>query len=155
MSGNAHERMIELLDEAGQTYFTAMQTGLKIQEDVSRWWTDHAKSAKAPVGMGMDGQQAMNEAIKQWQSHAEKAMTMMEQRTQESIELLNKAFAVGQADSVDAAQKKLNELWETSLKSMRDNVQATLQANEQMAKALMDIVNQQAGADAKSAGAHE
>jgi flagellar biosynthesis/type III secretory pathway protein FliH len=153
MAGNAHERMIELLDEAGQTYFNAMRTGLQIQEDVSKWWSEQARSAEMPAGMGGDPEQAMGEAFKQWQANAERALQMMEQRTQQSIELLNKAFAVGQADSIEAAQKKLNELWESSLKSMRENVQATLKANEQIAEAMMQMARKQSGKSGKAASA--
>lgn len=141
MSGNAHERMIELLDEAGQTYFKAMENGLQIQRDVTRWWSDQARTV--PTNWSIDPQQTLAEAVKQWHANAEQALRTMEQRTQQSLDLLNKAFTVGQAGSIEAAQKKLNELWEASLKTMRDNVQATLAANEQMAAALMELVSKQ------------
>lgn len=144
MSGNAHERMIELLDEAGQTYFKAMETSLQIQREVSDWWSDQVKAT--PNGWPLDPQQSLSEGVKQWHAHAERAMQTIEQSTQQSVDLLNKAFKVGQAGSVEAAQKKLNELWESSLKAMRDNVQATLSANEQLADALMQFAGRQAQA---------
>ncbi len=146
MSGNAHERMIELLDEAGQTYFKAMQTGLQVQQDVANWWSD--QMASAPTA-DLDLQVVITDAVNQWKSNAEKSLAMMEQSANQSVDLLNKAFAVGQADSIEAAQQKLNELWEQSLKTMQDNVQATLTANEQFAQAWMDLSKKQAAQQAE------
>lgn len=147
MSGNAHERMIELLDEAGQTYFKAMQSGLQIQQDVASWWSDQIASSQTP---DFDPQVVVTDAVKQWKENAEKSLSFMERSANQSIDLLNKAFAVGQADSVEAAQQKLNELWEQSLQAIQDNVQTTLQANEQFAQAFADMAKksgQAAGAE--------
>ncbi len=143
MPGNAHDRMIELLDEAGQTYFKTMKTGLKLQEDVSGWWSDQVKSVNGQADWTKQPREAMAETIRQWQKNAEATLQHMEKSTQESIELLNKAFAVGQADSIEAAQQKLNELWESSLNTMRDNVQSTLKANAQFAEAWMEMASKQ------------
>ena len=142
MSGNAHERMIELLDEAGQTYFQAMKSGLKMQQDVAAWWSDRVKAAGDD--RGFDGQQMAAEAMKQWQANADRAMALMEASTKQSMDLLGKAFTVGQADSVEAAQKKLNELCESSLQAMQDNMRATIDANKQIAEAWMKLADRQA-----------
>lgn len=144
MPGNAHERMIELLDEAGQTYFKAMKTGLKLQEDASTWWSDQLKSVNGSAEWLNKPREVMTEAINQWQKNAETTLELMEKSTQESLELLNKAFAVGQADSIEAAQQKLNELWESSLNTMRENVQTTLKANAKFAEMWMEMASKQA-----------
>ncbi|MEZ6190391.1 MAG: hypothetical protein R3C45_03775 [Phycisphaerales bacterium] len=143
MSGNAHDRMIELLDEAGQAYFKTMKSGLKLQEDVTQWWTDQTRSVNGSADWMKKPKEALDQLVRQWQENAEQSLKAMEKNTQQSIELLNKAFAVGQADSVEAAQKKLNELWESSLEAMRANVQSTLQANAKVAEAWMDLVSKQ------------
>lgn len=143
MSGNAHDRMIELLDEAGQAYFKTMKSGLKLQEDVTQWWTDQTRSVNGSADWMKKPKEALDRLVRQWQENAEQSLKAMEKNTQQSIELLNKAFAVGQADSVEAAQKKLNELWESSLEAMRANVQSTLQANAKVAEAWMDLVSKQ------------
>ncbi len=143
MSGNAHDRMIELLDEAGQAYFNTMKTGLKVQEDVTSWWTDQVTSVNGSADWTKKLKVVLTQAISQWQDNTEKSLKQMEKNTQQSIDLLNKAFEVGQADSIEAAQKKLNELWETSLDAMRSNVQSTLKANAQVAKAWMELAAKQ------------
>jgi hypothetical protein len=135
MSGNAHDRMIELLDEAGQAYFKTMKSGLKLQEDVTQWWTDQTRSVNGSADWMKKPKEALDQLVRQWQENAEQSLKAMEKNTRQSIDLLNKAFAVGQADSVEAAQKKLNELWESSLEAMRANVQSTLQANAKVAQA--------------------
>jgi len=144
MPGNAHDRMIELLDEAGQTYKKTMKAGLKVQEDVVSWWSDQVNSVNGASDWSIRPKEVMTEAVSQWQANAEKSLEVMEKNTQESIELLNKAFEVGQADSIEAAHKKINELWESSLTAMRANVQSTLKANAQVAEAWMKLATKQA-----------
>jgi hypothetical protein len=135
--------MIELLDEAGQAYFKTMKSGLKLQEDVTQWWTDQTRSVNGSADWMKKPKEALDQLVRQWQENAEQSLKAMEKNTRQSIDLLNKAFAVGQADSVEAAQKKLNELWESSLEAMRANVQSTLQANAKVAEAWMELVSKQ------------
>ncbi len=149
MPGNAHERMIELLDEAGQTYFQAMKSGLQIQQDVASWWSDQLADAQSN---GNNPQVVITEAVEQWKQNAQQSLSMMEQGTHQSLDLLNKAFEVGHAESIEAAQKKLNELWQQSLQAVQDNVQSTLEANERFAKVWVDLARKQGAQSADSAG---
>ncbi len=146
MTGNAHERMIELMDEAGQCYFSAVKSGMKLQQEVADWWAQHA-AVEAPSG-GFDPKALADEAITKWKAASDDAIAMMEQGAKKSLDLLNRAFEVGQTDSLQAAQKKLNELWESSIKTAQDNVKEMLSANEKVAKAWMEVAQRKSEAAA-------
>lgn len=131
MSGNSHARMVELLDEAQQTYFNALKTGMQLQEDVTGWWSQQFKAMPNPAA-DFDPQAVTAQAMQKIQENAEKQLAMMEAATRQSVDLLNQAFTVGQADSLEAGQAKLRELWESSMQVMRSNLQAMVDANTKM-----------------------
>jgi hypothetical protein len=119
----------EVLDQAAQTYFGAVRTGLKLQEDIATRWVNLFTKADSGEYLPLAFQQAVNEAVPLVQKQTEDALKLIEKGTRQSLDLLAQAFETGQAESPAKAQARLEELWEASLTTLRDNARAMVQAN--------------------------
>jgi hypothetical protein len=140
MSDKTKNPMSELMEQALRNYEQALQSGLKLQEESSKWWSDFL------------GQTAASDWQKRWKSTAnqtipivqkrmEDSLRLLEQSSRTSLDLLKQAFAVSANDSTASAQTKLQELWEASLEALRNNAQAVAQANGKFVESWVQLVS--------------
>jgi hypothetical protein len=125
----------DVLDQAAQTYFGAVRSGLKLQEDMAARWVNLFTKADGGDYLPLAFQQAVNEAVPLLQKQTDDAMKMIEKGTRQSLDLLTQAFESGQAESPAKAQARLEELWEGSLTLLRDNARAMVHANGRVMEA--------------------
>jgi hypothetical protein len=69
----------------------------------------------------------------------EETLRLMEQSGRTSMDLLKQALEVGASDSAENAQNKVQELWEASLRVLRNNAQSFTQANGKVVEAWMQL----------------
>jgi hypothetical protein len=129
MSDKTKPPISELMEQAMKNYEQALQGGLKLQEESSRWWSDCMAQTAAPSDWQKRWKNAANQTIPIVQKRMEDSLRLIEQSSRTSLDLLKQAFAVSANDSTTNAQAKLQELWEASLEALRNNAQAVAQAN--------------------------
>ena len=119
----------EMLDQAAQTYFGAVKSGLKLQEELATRWVNLLTKADTGEYVPLAFQQAIKEVLPLAQQQTEDALKLIEKGTRQGLDLLTQAFETGRAESPARAQARLEELWEASLTTLRDNARAMVQAN--------------------------
>jgi hypothetical protein len=120
-----------LFDQAVSTFGDALKAGVKIQEEVGKFWTD-ALDQGSPVQEWQKRSRALvAEAIPTAQRSAEEWLKLVERNYQKSMVLMKKAFESDQMDP-NELRARAQELWEESLELVRDNAQAMAQANVKM-----------------------
>jgi len=148
------ERMSSLFDQAIGTFGDALKSGVKIQEEVAKFWTDALDEGGPAYEWQRRSRVAVGEAIPAAQKNAEQWLKLVESNYQKSLELLKKAFSADGNGSPKDAQAKTRELWEASLELVRDNVQAVAQTNVKMMELWAEMLKKNAdGAMAAAAGA--
>ncbi len=141
-----------LFDQAAQTFSEAFRAGVKMQEDITKWWSDTLDQA-GPINEWQKKSRAIvNEAIPAAQKNAEEWLKVVEDNYNRSMDLMKKAFSNGTSNPAEL-QAKLRYLWEASLDVLRDNAQAMAQANVKMLDMWTDVMRKNVSAVAKTAAA--
>jgi len=140
MEVRQQKMMAEMLEQAIDTYNSAFKTGVRMQEEVARWWTDLLGDA-SPVQDWQKRTQAMiADAIPLAQKTAEEGLRVIDQNYRNSLDLLKKVFDAAQSDSVADARDRMQTLWEASLGTLRTNAQALVQANAKAMESWSEFV---------------
>jgi len=138
MSDNKNT-MSELMEQAMKNYEQALQSGLKLQEESSRWWTDFMTQSTTATDWQKRWKTTATQTIPIVQKRMEESLRLVEQSSQTSLDLLKQALAVTASDSPANAQTKVQQLWEASLRALRQNAQAVAQANAKVVESWMQL----------------
>lgn len=123
-------RMSSLFDQAVLTFGDALKAGVRIQEEVAKWWTDALEQGGPVQEWQKKSRAIVSEAIPAAQKNAEEWLKLVEQNYKRSMDLLKKAFDTNGAGK--DVQSRTQDLWEASLQVIRENAQAMAQANMKM-----------------------
>lgn len=119
----------DMFEQALKSYEQALKTGVKMQEESAKAFSDLVTHATSPQDWQKQMKSVADDFIPQTQKAVDEGLKLIEQSSKSGIELLKKAVAVGQPCSAPDAQVKVLGLWEASLNAMRDTALAVTQAN--------------------------
>lgn len=120
---------VDLFDQAMKSYEQALKSGVKMQEESARFFSNLVSQTTSPQDMQKRMKTMTEEFIPQTHKSVDEGLKLIEQTSRASVELLKKAVVAGQPTSVQDAQAKLLGLWEASLNAMRDSAVSVTQAN--------------------------
>lgn len=136
----------KLFEEAVKSFDTAVKTGVQIQQDLTRVWTDALAKVDPMRGSDARTQAFMDQAIPTAQKSVEECLKLIDKATQSSLELMRKAISGGAIQSVPELKTRTQEVWEMSLNALKTNAQAMADANSRMLEAWMQLGSQTAKA---------
>jgi hypothetical protein len=119
-----------LFDQAVSTFGDALKAGVKIQEEVGKWWSDALDQAGPVTDWQKKSRALVSDAIPAAQKNAEEWLKLVEQNYKRSMTLLKKAFETN-GDPTEL-RAKTQQLWEESMELIRDNAQAMADANKKV-----------------------
>jgi hypothetical protein len=131
MKGKAQANFTEMLDQAIETFDTALKTGVKMQEEATKWWTEMLGETSSIQDIQDRMRTMMMDALPSTQRNIDQYMRVIDKTYHSSMDLLKKAFETAQCESIVDAQMKTQELWEATLTALRTNAQALVQINAQ------------------------
>jgi hypothetical protein len=140
-----------LLDQATQTFSESFKAGVKMQEDVAKWWSETLDQAGPVQEWQKRSRAIVSEAIPAAQRQAEEWLKVLEENYARSMDLLKKAMSSeGNGNAVEM-QAKVRDLWEASLGVLKDNAQALAQTNMKMMDVWADVLRKNVSAAVKTA----
>jgi hypothetical protein len=119
----------DMFEQALKSYEQALKTGVKMQEESAKAFTDLVTHATSPQDWQKQMNSVVDDFIPQTQKAVNEGLKLIEQSSKSGIELLKKATAVGQPSSAPDAQAKMLGLWEASLNAMSETALAVTEAN--------------------------
>jgi translation initiation factor 2 alpha subunit (eIF-2alpha) len=119
----------DLFEQALKSYEQALKTGVKMQEESAKMFSDLVTHATSPQDWQKQMKSVADDFIPQTQKTVDEGLKLIEQTSKCGVDLLKKALAVGQPTSAPDAQAKMLGLWEASLTAMRDTTVAVTQAH--------------------------
>jgi len=128
MSEDLKNTGFELFEQAIKNYDQAFQAGLQVQEDAVKWLLD-CTSRGVPKDWQKRWSATVTETLPIVQKRIEESLRLVEQNSRASIDLLKQACDGVKAGAGPDAPAKLQELWESSLQTLRTNLQAVTQLN--------------------------
>ena len=133
--------MADLADTTLKNYDQALRTGLKMQEEVGKWWTsmfnqptvtqDWHKRCSNMTGMA-------SSLMPIAQRRMEEVMSFVEKNSKTSAELMKKAVDAAQTPGVAESQAEWVEFWTSSMGVARANAEAV---SEMSTKAIDSWIN--------------
>ena len=119
----------DLFEQASRTFQSAVRSGIKLQEESTRWFTELIHQLGSPQEWQERTQAVMEDTIGLAQKNTEEAIRLMNQNAEAGMNLMRKALEAWQAESSSEAQSKTREAWEIALGAMHTNTEAIVQAN--------------------------
>jgi len=128
----------EAFAQAVDTFDAALKNGAKVQQEVINWWSELAGQSNANDFRDRV-QHLAAEAMPLAQKSLEEQFKLFDESYKSCLDLLKQGFEATQAESVSDLQAKTLALWETSLKTLRNNTEALVQANRKAMSSFADL----------------
>lgn len=146
----------DLFRQAVETFETALKTGVSMQEETARRFTEMLRDFGSPMEWQRKGQSVVNETIVMTQKNVEESMRAINQNAKTAMNLMQKSFearpmASSGADKSEPAMPKADDLWEAALGALRTNTQVVLQANTRMMESWAQLAQDISGRMQRSA----
>lgn len=122
----------DLYEQAVKNYEQALKTGVRLQEECGKWWTNVLNRATRPQDWQKNVTSALNETFPAAEKSMEETLKLMEQSSRRSLDLFKQAAETAQSTSVAEGQARVQKLWQTSLDLLQQNSQAMTQANTRL-----------------------
>jgi hypothetical protein len=140
----------DMTDKALRNYEQLVRTGLKLQEEASRCWTNlltetlSAHDFQKPVS---HLNYVANGILPGAQKHMQEALSLVESSSRAGVELMKKAADAIQAPGIAESQSRWMDFWNSSVGLARKTSQELLQMNSRALDTWIDFVqkNTEAG----------
>lgn len=151
MATNTRNPGADAFAQAADTFDAVLKRGAKMQQEMIDWWSKLADEVNAN-DLGDRAQKFSAEAGPMAQKHLQDQLKAFDESCQNALDLLRQGFETTQADSVAELQQKTHDLWETSLRTMRTNTEALVQANTRAMNSFADLVRRNVAGKPRSGG---
>ena len=140
-SAATSETIAEVFHEAMRSYEKALKSGIQLQEESVNLWKDLLTKLGSSEELQAKLESMTADAFPQARKRMEEFVETFIRTSNQTIDLFEKTLGVYQATSVTDAQRRLQDLIESSLSALRINVHTALNTNAKIIaswKELMD-----------------
>ena len=123
------ETIAELFHEAMRSYEKALKSDIQLQEESVSLWKELFTKLSSPEDLQAKLESMTADAFPKARQHMEEFVETFNRTSNETIDLLEKTLGVYQAASVPDAQRRVQDLIESSLTTLRINVHSALNTN--------------------------
>jgi len=142
MPAEMGQKITGLFDQAVQAFSDSMKAGVKVQQDIAKFWMDNLQHGSIP-DMQKKSQAIFSDILPVAQQYGEVCCKLMESNYRRGSELLTKAFNADNNGGNLDVQAKTRELWDASLDAMRDNTQAVADSNLRVIQAWSEAIEKE------------
>lgn len=130
MSATAAKGPADFFNQALEFTETAMKTGVKLQEDSMKWWSDIV-GEPAKIG-DMQGKMrtVLDDVMPTARKNADESFRAIDRISSNNLELMKKALSAGPTGASPEIQDRVQKAWQDSMEIARKNAEALLDANE-------------------------
>jgi hypothetical protein len=132
----------EMTEKAMKNYEQAVRTGVKLQEEAGRWWSNmlnQTASAHDWEKRVTTLTSVANGVMPVAQRRMEEVMELMEKNSRTGAELVKKAVDAAQTPAIAESQAKWMDFWTASLGAMRANAEALTEINTKVIDSWIDF----------------
>jgi hypothetical protein len=119
----------EVFHEAMRSYEKALKSGIQLQEESVNLWKDLLTKLGSPEELQTKLESMTADAFPKIRKRMEESVEMFNRMSNQTIDLFEKTLGVYQAASVADAQRRVQDLIESSLTTLRINVHTALNTN--------------------------
>jgi ribosomal 50S subunit-associated protein YjgA (DUF615 family) len=127
--GEAAPSCEEVFHEAMKSYEKALKAGIELQEESVKLWKDVLSKLGSPEEFHEKLESMKKEAFPKARERMEEFVETFNRMSNQTIDLFGKAVGIYQATSASDAQRRMQDLIESSLTTLRVNVHSALNTN--------------------------
>jgi hypothetical protein len=135
------EAIAELFHEAMRSYEKALTAGIQLQEESVNLWKDLLSKLASPEEFQTKLESMTADAFPKARERMEEFVETFNRMSNQTIDLLEKTPGAYQAASVTEAQRRVQDLIESSLTALRVNVQSAMNMNAKIVADWKELVN--------------
>jgi len=135
------ETVAELFHEAMRSYEKALTAGIQLQEESVNLWKDLLSKLGSPEEFQAKLESMRADAFPQARKRMEEFVETFNRTSNQTIDLIRKTLGVYQATSVPEAQRRVQDLIESSLTALRTNVQSALNTDAKIITDWKELVD--------------
>src|SRR5215475_13648022 len=140
-AGATSESFDEIFREALRSYEKALKSGIKLQEESVNLWKDLLTKLGSSEELQAKLEAMRAEVFPQARERMEECVATFNRTSKQTIDLFGKTLSVYQATSVTDAQRRVQDLIETSLGALRTNVHSALNTNAKIIASWKELVD--------------
>ena len=140
-TASTSETMDEVFQEAMRSYEKALKSGIQLQEESVNLWKDLLTKLGSPEEFQAKLESMTADAFPKARKHMEECVETFNRTSNQTIDLFEKTLGVYQATSVTDAQRRVQDLIESSLDTMRVNVRSALNTNAKIIVSWKELVD--------------
>ena len=131
----------EVFHEAMRSYEKALKTGIQLQEESVNLWMDLLIKLGSPEEFQAKFESMTADAFPKARERMEEFVETFNRTSKQTIDLFEKTLSVYQATSVPDAQRRVQDLIESSLTALRVNVHSALNTNSKIIVSWKEIAD--------------
>jgi len=131
----------EVFHEAMRNYEKALKAGIQLQEESVNLWRDVLSKLGSPEELQAKLESMTVEAFPKARERMEDFAETFNRTSKQTIDLFGKTLSVYQAASVPDAQRRVQDLIESSLGALRVNVHSALNTNAKILASWKELVD--------------
>ena len=135
------ETVDEVYHEAMRSYEKALMSGIQVQEESVHLWKDLLTKLGSPEEFQAKLESMTADAFPQARKRMEEFVETFSSTSNQTIDLFEKTLGVYQATSVLDAQRRAQDLIESSLSAVRVNVHSALNTNARIIASWKELVD--------------
>ena len=131
----------EMFHEAMMNYERALKSGIQLQEESVNLWKDLLTKLGSPEEFQAKLEQLNSNVFPSARRRLEEFVETFNRSSNQTLDLFEKSLSVYQASSVTDAQRRIQELLECSLTTLRVNVHTALNTNARIMTSWKELVD--------------
>src|ERR1700741_3360663 len=131
----------EVYHEAMRSYEKALKSGIQVQEESVNLWKHLLTKLGSPEEFQAKLESMTADAFPQARKRMEEFVETFNRTSNQTIDLFEKTLGVYQATSVPDAQRRVHDLIESSLSTLRVNVHSALNTNAKIIAEWKELVD--------------
>ena len=137
----ASETFAQVFHDAMRNYEEALKSGIKLQEESVNLWKDLLTKLGSPEELQAKLESMTADTFPKARERMEEFLETFNRTSKQTIDLFGKTMAIYQATSVTDAQRRMQDLIESSLAALRVNVHSALNTNAKIIASWKELVD--------------
>lgn len=143
----------EIFDQAMKSYEQTVRTGVKLQEDTAKWWTNFFQQATQTQELQRQMSSIVSQAIPTAQRSMEESLRLIDQGSKTTLNLLKKTMDGSCATAASDVQSEVQQLWQSSLNVIQSNLQSINESQTKAMESWTELMRKGAASAASTASA--
>jgi hypothetical protein len=140
-AGQAGETINSLFHEAMSNYEKALKSGIQLQEESVNLWKDLLTKLGSPEEFQAKLESLNARVFPEARKRMEEFLEIFTQASNQAADMFERSLRIYQSTSVTDAQRRIQELTESSLAALRMNVHTVLNTNAKIMTSWKEMVD--------------